>query len=315
MTGLLLKSISIKFISQTFSCLVVEMNSTLARARRVDLFFSSLWICLILVAIAVKSHCFCQPDGISITFLEQDVYCTENFICSSLFATKILEKYVYQRKSSFLYLFLLMCGDVEKRPGPAESNIQDLLNQKGLKFFHQNIRGLFHNIAKLSAFLHTHKNTHMFSLSETHIENSTPTQLFEIPGYTFINKNRDVGTHGGVAIYIKDSIPFTRRTDLEVNELECIWLEINFPNTKSFLFSVWYRPPSTSKFLPTNFNELLRNSLIKVSSENKEMILTGDFNINYQKVDDNGELKSIFALFQLKQIIKTATSATDKLNL
>ena len=163
MTGLLLKSISIKFISQTFSCLVVEINSTLARARRVDLFFSSLWICLILVAIAVKSHCFCQPDGISITFLEQDVYCTENFICSSLFATKLQENYVYQRKRSFSYLLLLMCGDVEKCPGPTESNIQDLFNQKGLKFFHQNIRGLFHNIVKLFTFLHTHKNTYIYS--------------------------------------------------------------------------------------------------------------------------------------------------------
>ena len=230
---------------------------------------------------AVKSRCFCQADGISITLREEDIYCTENFICSSLFAAKVHEKYVYQRKGSFFYLLLLMCADVEKCPRPTESNIQDFFNQKGLKVFHQNIRGLFHNIAKLSAFLHTHKNTHMFSLNETHIENSTPTQLFEIPGYTFINKNRDVGTHGGVAIYIKDSIPFTRRTDLEVNELQCIWLEINFPNTKSFLFSVWYQPPSTSKFLPTNFNELLHNSLIKVSSENKEMILTGDFNINF----------------------------------
>ena len=193
-----------------------------------------------------------------------------------------------------------MCGDVEKCPGPTESNIQDLFNQKGLKVFHQNIRGFFHNIAKLSTFLHTHKNMHIFSLSETHIHNSTPTQLFEIPGYTFINKNRDVDTHSGVAVYIKDRIPFIRRTDLEINELECIWLEINFPNTKIFLISVWYRPPSTSKFLPTNFNELLRNSLINVSSENKETILTGDFNISYQKVDDNEELKSIFTIFQLK---------------
>ena len=79
---------------------------------------------------------------------------------------------------------------------------------------------------------------------------------------------------------------------MEVNELECIWLEIIFPNTKSFLISVWYQPQSTSKFLTTNCNELLRNSLMKVSSENKETVLTGDFNINYQKVDDNGELKS-----------------------
>ena len=70
-----------------------------------------------------------------------------------------------------------------------------MFNQKGLKVFHQNIRGLFHNIAKLSTFLHTHKNTHIFSFSETHIDNSTPTQLFEIPGYTFINKNRNNSTH------------------------------------------------------------------------------------------------------------------------
>ena len=111
---------------------------------------------------AVKSRCFYQADGISITLREEDIYCTENFIRSSLFAAKVHEKYVYQRKGSFFYLLLLMCADVEKCPGPTQSNIQDLLNQKGLKVFHQNIRGLFHNTAKLSAFLHTHKNTHVF---------------------------------------------------------------------------------------------------------------------------------------------------------
>ena len=78
------------------------------------MFCSSLQICLILVAIAVKSCCFYLPDEISITLREEDVYCTENFICSSLFATKVHEKYVYQRNRSFLYLLLLMCGDVEK---------------------------------------------------------------------------------------------------------------------------------------------------------------------------------------------------------
>ena len=130
-----------------------------------DVFCSSLWICLILVAIAVKSRCFCQPDGISITLREEDVYCPENFICSSLFAKKVYEKYVYQRKRSFLHLLLLTCGDVEKCTGPTESNIQDLFNQKELKVFHQNIQGLFHNIAKLSTLLHPHKNTHIFSLT------------------------------------------------------------------------------------------------------------------------------------------------------
>ena len=49
--------------------------------------------------------------------------------------------------------------------------------------------------------------------------------FFKILRYTFINKNRDIGTHSSVAVYIKDGIPFTKRTDLEINELQCIWLE------------------------------------------------------------------------------------------
>ena len=148
---------------------------------------------------------------------------------------------------------------------------------KAIKDFSSKYTRSFHNIAKLSIFLHTHKNTCIFSLSETHINNSTPTQHFEIPGYTFINKHRDVGTQGSVAVFIKDGIPFIKRTDLEVNELGCIWLEINFPDTKSFFISVYFRPPSTSKFLPTNFVELLCNSLVKVSLENKETVLHQNF--------------------------------------
>lgn len=137
-------------------------------------------------------------------------------------------------------MLLLMCGDVEKCPGPTGHNLQDLFKHRGLKVFHQNIRGLYKNMANLSTFLHTHKNTHIFSLSETHINNATPSQHIDISGYRFVNKNRDVGSHGGVAAYIKDGIPFKRRTDLENSELECIWLEINFPKTKSFLLSIWY---------------------------------------------------------------------------
>ena len=46
---------------------------------------------------------------------------------------------------------------------------------------------------------------------------STPTQLFKIPGYTFINKNRDVATHSGIAVYIKDDIQFISMSSLLMN--------------------------------------------------------------------------------------------------
>ena len=86
---------------------------------------------------------------------------------------------------------------------------------------------------------YTLKHTHIFSLSETHINNSTPTQLLKFRGTPSLTKT-DVGTHGDVAVYIKDCKPFIKRTDLKINKLESIWLEINFPNTENFVISVWY---------------------------------------------------------------------------
>ena len=77
-------------------------------------------------------------------------------------------------------------------------------------------------------------------------------------------------------------MPFNRRTDLEINELECIWLEINFPNRNSFIVSVWCRPLSTSKFLPKSFSKLFCNSLIKLSSESRVHLREHKFKNNFQ---------------------------------
>ena len=43
---------------------------------------------------------------------------------------KVYEKYIYQRKRSFLHLLLLLCGDVEKCPGPTESNNKICLTKR-----------------------------------------------------------------------------------------------------------------------------------------------------------------------------------------
>ena len=82
---------------------------------------------------------------------------------------------MFTRGKEVFSVYCPMCGDVKKCSGPTESNIQDLFNKKGLKIFHQNVRGFFHNLAKLSTFLQTHESTHIFSPSETHINNSIPT--------------------------------------------------------------------------------------------------------------------------------------------
>ena len=52
--------------------------------------------------------------------------------------------------------------------------------------------------------------------------------MYEIPGYTMIYRNRTDGTRGGIAIYIKETISFKCRPDIEINidgEFESIFIE------------------------------------------------------------------------------------------
>ena len=43
-------------------------------------------------------------------------------------------------------------------------------------------------------------------------------------------KDRVADNHGGVIVYIKDSIHYVRRSDLEPNGVECIWVELTLSN-------------------------------------------------------------------------------------
>ena len=65
--------------------------------------------------------------------------------------------------------------------------------------------------------------------------------------------------------------------DLEQEDIECIWIEILFPETEGFLVGIIYRPPDTSKHLCPNFNCKFESMLSTVPAENKECILSGNY--------------------------------------
>ena len=55
--------------------------------------------------------------------------------------------------------------------------------------------------------------------------------------------DRNADNRGGVIIYIKDGIHYKRRADLEIRDLENIWIEVA-NNHKRILFGLFYRPPN-----------------------------------------------------------------------
>ena len=201
-----------------------------------------------------------------------------------------------------------MCGDIKHNPG----QISNLFQQKGIKIVHQNIRCLFTNLSNLKCFVDGYKNVDIITLSETHIQNDTHldnNNLYHIEGYKFINRNRTKGIGGGVACYIKDNINWKRRTDLENQNIESLWVEISISNSKSFLIATFYRPPINSKYLPSNFDNIFNDQLSNASREKKEIIVLGDFNGDLLK-NDNKTIKDTFKLNGFTQLIKRATRIT-----
>ena len=96
--------------------------------------------------------------------------------------------------------------------------------------------------------------------------------------YTSIGKARNSGQGGGVGFYNSSSVPFHRRTDVEDQNIECTWIEILFPKTKSFLIEIIYRPPDSSKHLFADFNCKFESTLSTLASDNKECIKVNGLN-------------------------------------
>ena len=101
-----------------------------------------------------------------------------------------------------------------------------------------------HILPKLDelTFLLLENNTHILGSCETFLNSHINDVELSIQCYTFERKGRANKSGGGLIVYEKESISYTRRFDLE-NTIESIWIQINFTNTKPFLITFVYRPP------------------------------------------------------------------------
>ena len=120
-------------------------------------------------------------------------------------------------------------------------------------------------------------------------------------------KDRSDETHGGVIVYVKDTISYVRRFDLELKSLECIWIQLKLSN-KSVLFGVFYRPPSAHNI----YNSQIEDSITLAPDTGiKNIIVTGDLNYNALKLPSSRKVQDICQQFNLSQIINEPTHFTE----
>ena len=144
-------------------------------------------------------------------------------------------------------MLLLLGGDIEICPGP-QNTLSDFCNSRGFKIVHQNVRGILSNHQLFESFVNkTESKIDMICVSETHIKDGDicdNSSLYSLPGYVFLQRNRNVGISGSAGIFLKHEIKFRRRYVLE-NHLESLWIEICFK--KKIKISINWLLPATSR--------------------------------------------------------------------
>ena len=180
------------------------------------------------------------------------------------------------------------------------------------KAMHLNIEGLnakFDELKFLLAQL-SEKNIKLdcILVCETVI-NCHNEQLFNLPGYKFICRNRTNKTKGGVGIYILDTIPYKVRDDLCVfveGEFESIFIEICEDKCSTIVGEI-YRVPDTNVQLSL---ERYGSIIDKLKPNNKRILIGTDQNFDYLKIDIVKATSDLLDRWIADSIIPTITKPT-----
>ena len=157
-------------------------------------------------------------------------------------------------------------------PNSSVRNPKSLAFRKGMVIASLNINSLLLHEDELASILFE-KGIHIMALNETKLDKMMPKNLLDIKTYKFEREDRS--RHGGgVAVYIRDSIKYTRRDDVPINGLELVCIEVQPVKASPFLVIAWYRPPNE----PVASFEKFEQALQYLENEDKEIILLGDIN-------------------------------------
>ena len=107
------------------------------------------------------------------------------------------------------------------------------------------MKGLHAKVNLITVFL-CGRNIDFLTLSETRTQDIDNFEIFSIPWYHYIGKSGTTGTGGGVGPHILDKHDFARRENLELTEVESIWIEIRIKKSKNILLCTTCRPPDLS---------------------------------------------------------------------
>ena len=136
-------------------------------------------------------------------------------------------------------------------------------------------------------------------LQETWLSDQSELSMLQLDGYTLISKGKSASNHGGVAMYLKDTFSYkTLPIASQSNIWDGLFIEVHINDspysTKSLIIGNIYRPPRDNLENYGIFMNEMEQILHNFQRNNKEVIITGDFNIDLLKIREKNVFNEYF---------------------
>ncbi len=202
---------------------------------------------------------------------------------------------------------LLRCEDIHSNPGPVDNTVTD----KSISICYVNVRSLTSkykvkindceiNVNKFDEFeaFAMYNRYDIMLVSETWLGEVIGNDIITVQGY-LPPYRRDRNRHGGgLAVYISDSVPASRKIDLEAQTIENICIEVGLGAEKILVCSS-YRPPNTSII---DFLAGIQSVFENCTNHYTNILILGDMNSKhsdwYSLDKTNYEGKMVKAFFE-----------------
>ena len=184
---------------------------------------------------------------------------------------------------------------------------------KSFSILHLNIHSVELHIDELRITLEllNHKFD-LICLSETKIHKDIEPKIdINITGYQSPVGTPTEASKGGVLIYAREGINFIPRADLNIHkdkQLESFFIETVNNKGKNSIIGVIYRHPCMEENVFNNV--FLKNLTEKLSKENKNHYISGDFNFNLLNISTHDETFVFFDMMMSNLIMPTITLPT-----
>lgn len=183
---------------------------------------------------------------------------------------------------------------------------------ESISIIHQNVQSLGNKIDRLQYTLQSHPSCSFLCITE-HWKSENQLKLLKLQKFKLVSAIcRKEGSHGGAAVYAHENLKAVPRKPLNglsvIGSFECAVAECSAYNESIIITSI-YRPPAGDMQVFLNSLETL---LTNLSTENKTLLIAGDFNIEMVNENKNkSDLLSLLESFDLNPTITDYTRITS----